>query len=140
MPRGPEATVAAIITRRKGRDEQVLLTRRRHPPFEGLWCLPGGHIDRYETARHAVVREVEEETGLDFEPDVLGSFDEIIPEYGWHAVVLVYVGEGHGEVSPQPEEVLETQWLAVDNVLALPLAFKHNEIIRAYAGATPPRY
>jgi 8-oxo-dGTP diphosphatase len=80
------------------------------------------------------VREVKEETGLDFEPQFLGSFDEIIPEHGWHAVVSAYVGEGHGEVLPQPEEVLETQWLALQDALALPLAFKHNEIVEAYAG------
>jgi ADP-ribose pyrophosphatase YjhB (NUDIX family) len=51
----PEATVAAIITR--GDDAtRVLLTRRNGQPFRGLWCLPGGHIDRFERARDAVIR------------------------------------------------------------------------------------
>ena len=40
---------------------QVLLCHRRDAD---LWNLPGGHIERGETPRQAVIREVKEETGL----------------------------------------------------------------------------
>ncbi|MBI4320534.1 MAG: NUDIX domain-containing protein [Chloroflexi bacterium] len=40
---------------------KVLLTRRED---NGLWCLPGGHMDLGEMIQQTVVREVEEETGL----------------------------------------------------------------------------
>ena len=39
----------------------VLLTRRQD---NGLWCLPGGHMDLDETIGQTAVREAEEETGL----------------------------------------------------------------------------
>jgi 8-oxo-dGTP pyrophosphatase MutT (NUDIX family) len=40
---------------------QVLLTRRQD---NGLWCLPGGHMDLGETLDQTAMREAQEETGL----------------------------------------------------------------------------
>ena len=42
--------------------EKVLLTRRSD---NGLWCLPGGHMDPGESTTEACIREVQEETGLE---------------------------------------------------------------------------
>jgi 8-oxo-dGTP diphosphatase len=44
--------------------ERLLLIRRGREPGLGRWSLPGGRVEPGEDARHAVVREVEEETGL----------------------------------------------------------------------------
>lgn len=125
----PKATVAAIILS----DQGVLLTRRNHDPFKGYWCLPGGHIDEYERARDAVIREVKEETGLDYAPEFLGAFDEIFPGYGFHAVVGAYVGPGAGTLVPQASEVSEIGWFPLDTALTMQLAFVHGEILEAYA-------
>ncbi|WP_181692460.1 NUDIX hydrolase [Natronomonas sp. LN261] len=35
-------------------DGDVLLLERDHPPFEGQWVLPGGLLERDETAREAL--------------------------------------------------------------------------------------
>ncbi|MBM7443119.1 NUDIX domain-containing protein [Streptomyces sp. HB132] len=45
-------------------DGDVLLIERGWPPYEGAWALPGGHVDRGETAIEAAVRELAEETGV----------------------------------------------------------------------------
>lgn len=45
-------------------DGELLLERGR-PPFEGSLVLPGGLVERGETARDACVRETKEEVGLD---------------------------------------------------------------------------
>jgi 8-oxo-dGTP diphosphatase len=45
-------------------DGRVLLIRRGKEPLRGRWLIPGGTVEWGETLEQAVVREVEEETGL----------------------------------------------------------------------------
>jgi 8-oxo-dGTP diphosphatase len=129
----PETTVAAIITRTEHDRNKILLTRRSHDPYNNFWCLPGGHIDPYESARAAVIREVREETGLEFVAEWFNYFDEIIPDYHIHAIVLVFIGHGLGELRFQADEVSEIGWFTANEAQALTLAFKHAEILAAYA-------
>ncbi|RMF58693.1 MAG: NUDIX hydrolase [Calditrichaeota bacterium] len=125
----PKATVAAIITRGGNPGTEVLLTLRNVEPFKGRWCLPGGHIEERETARDAVIREVKEETGLDFQPHFLDYFDEIFPEYGFHAVVLCFHGPASGEIRTQAREVKAARWVPVAEARSLDLAFVHNQML-----------
>ena len=48
------------------RDEQLklLLIRRRNPPFEGLWSLPGGVVGSDEDVEANAMRQLEDGTGL----------------------------------------------------------------------------
>jgi 8-oxo-dGTP diphosphatase len=62
----PRAGASAALFR----DGAVLLVKRASAPFAGLWSLPGGLIERGETAEDAARREVREETGL--EADIVG--------------------------------------------------------------------
>ena len=128
----PETTVAAIIFTEEN-TSKILLTRRNIPPFKGQWCLPGGHIDQYESARKAVIREVNEETGLNFVAQFFEYFDEIIPDINIHAVVMAFEGSGVGTLKAQADEVSEIRWFSLDEARSLPLAFTHNEILDRYA-------
>ena len=135
MQQTVKTTVGAIITRQENGLEKLLLTRRAIEPFRDCLCLPGGHIDRFETAKDAIIREVKEEVGLDFVPQFFKYFDEIIPESDWHAVVLVFTGTATGTLQPQVAEVSEIGWFSLSEALAQPLAFRQREIIAAYANA-----
>jgi 8-oxo-dGTP diphosphatase len=126
----PQATVAAIVTKDNG--TKVLLTLRNIEPFKGVWCLPGGHIEPNEPARSAVIREVKEETGLDFDAAVLGPFDEIIPQHNIHAVVIAFAGPGKGKLEAEEAEVTKIGWFSMDEARSFPLAFIHNQILDAY--------
>lgn len=56
----PEVAIGAVVVR----DDALLMVRRGHGPAAGAWSVPGGRIERGETAAEAVVRELLEETGL----------------------------------------------------------------------------
>ena len=90
----PAATVTAVVHRVEQGTLQVLLTLRNIEPFKDLWCLPGGHIDKSEKSYDAVVREVYEETRLNFEGESFGTFDEIFEDLEIHNVVTAYAGSG----------------------------------------------
>lgn len=46
------------------RNREVLLVKRKNPPFAGLWCLPMGFAESGESIETAAVRELVEETGI----------------------------------------------------------------------------
>jgi len=81
--RRPVACVGALVWR----DDEILLVRRRKPPREGQWSIPGGRIEFGELMRYAAAREVREETGCEVEIaqlcDVVDSVEE-----GIHAVLV----------------------------------------------------
>jgi len=43
----------------------AVLIRRKNPPFQGQYALPGGFVDENETVETACVREAKEETNLE---------------------------------------------------------------------------
>jgi len=128
----PDTTVAAIIMINDADVEKILLTKRKIEPFKDDWCLPGGHIDPNETAKEAIIREVKEETGINFEPKFFKYFDEIIPKKEIHAVVLVFHGSHSGSLIPSKDEVSQIGWFSLSDCISLSLAFKHKEIIESY--------
>jgi 8-oxo-dGTP diphosphatase len=125
-----KTTVAAILTNPE--KTRFLLTRRMIEPFKDHWCLPGGHIDRYEPALVSAEREVREETGLDVSLRFHSYCDEIMPEFGIHAVVIVFEGIASGNTVAQPDEVAEIRWFTPAKITDLPMAFLHRDIINSY--------
>ena len=70
---------------------QVLLIRRKNPPFQGHYALPGGFLDENESAEDCVVRELAEETGLTDVPLVqMRTFSQPGRDPRGHTVSVVF--------------------------------------------------
>jgi len=78
-------------------DGRVVLVRRGKEPLRGRWVIPGGTVELGETLHEALVREMEEETGLLVRPrDVVLVFDRIQregPSVEYHYVIIDYACE-----------------------------------------------
>lgn len=60
--RNPTVGVAVIIIQ-----QDRLLLVKRVGSYNGMWCIPCGHVEYNEEIRWAARREIAEETGLDVE-------------------------------------------------------------------------
>jgi NAD+ diphosphatase len=57
-------TAGTVVSVIRNDQHQILMTVRGEEPGAGTLDLPGGFIDRYETAEEALLREVKEELNL----------------------------------------------------------------------------
>jgi 8-oxo-dGTP diphosphatase len=88
LPLRPETCVGAVVMQA----DHLLLIRRGRGAAEGQWSIPGGRVERGETLAEAVVREVEEETGLVVVCRAfLGWVERISAQH--HFVILDFVAE-----------------------------------------------
>jgi 8-oxo-dGTP diphosphatase len=74
----PAPTASVLIVRRDGKGgTPVLLVRRAFAPARGAWDVPGGFVERGETAEAAAVREAREELGVEVHLErVVGIFPD----------------------------------------------------------------
>ena len=107
----------------------ILLIKRKHPPFEGMWALPGGFVEEQETAQTAAIRELQEETGITgLNPIFFGFYsDPGRDPRGW-VVTAAYMIIIYQDVTIEPgDDASEAVWF---NTGVLPeLAFDHKKII-----------
>jgi ADP-ribose pyrophosphatase len=73
---------------------RVVLIRRGKEPLRGRWVIPGGTVELGETLQEALVREMQEETGIVVRPrEVVLVFDRIErqgPSVEYHYVIIDY--------------------------------------------------
>jgi 8-oxo-dGTP diphosphatase len=125
----PALTADAVVFRPAGEDHEVLLIRRKHPPFEGLWAIPGGFLDEGETLEACAVRELAEETGVTgVALSLVGVFSKPGRDpRGW-TVSAAYAGVAGATVTATAaDDAAEVNWYGLE---ALPeLAFDHADIL-----------
>jgi mutator protein MutT len=117
VARRPELCVGAIAVD----DDQILLVRRGRGPAEGEWSIPGGRVEAGETLAEAVVRELEEETGLGGVCEGLAGWVERVGD-GYHYVILdFYVTIIEGADPKAGDDAAEAAWVPLAEVADLRL-------------------
>ncbi len=111
--------VGAIIEK----DGKILLVKENMKgPDNFKWNQPAGWVDVGENPINAVIREVKEETGLDFTPTaLLGIYslvrNDITSERGTpHALKLIFKGTVGGKPKEPNEEIAELQWFSLEEI------------------------
>lgn len=102
------AAVAVCLTRHDG-DLSLIITRRASSmrAHAGQWALPGGRRDPGESAEHAALRELQEETGLELEPsDALGLLDDYVTRSGYVITPVVCWGGTVADLTGNQAEVV----------------------------------
>jgi len=104
----------------------VLLIKRKNPPFQDQWAIPGGFVEDYESLEEGAQRELREETGISVKiMHQLYAFGEPGRDPRGRVVSVAYwclVDPSQQPIKAQTD-AKEVQWIDVNNLPEL--AFDH---------------
>jgi 8-oxo-dGTP diphosphatase len=111
-PDQPIVSVGAVIID----GERVLIVKRGQAPLKGRWSLPGGVVEVGEDLHAALVREVQEETGLDVE---VGPVVEVLDRINrdasgrveYHYVIVDYLCRAIGGSLACASDADDARWV-----------------------------
>jgi len=116
-PNQPIVGVGAVIIR----DGRILLEKRKNEPGKGKWSIPGGLVELGESVEQTVLREVEEETGLEVEkPEHIDVVDNVVRddngEIMYHFVIIDYFVKLKGGTLKAASDAEELKWVSLNDV------------------------
>lgn len=123
---GPYFTTDCIVEMSEG----IVMIDRGHPPFG--WAIPGGFMERGESAEESVRREIMEETGLELENlRQFHTYSNPSRDPRFHTVTTTFIATGIG--TPRfGDDAAGIKIVPYHNLLEGEYAFDHMEIIRDY--------
>ena len=131
-PITPLLTVDAVILYNDNKD--IILIRRKNPPFQGDYALPGGFVDIGETVENACIREAQEETNLKVKiSKLIGVFSDPKRDPRGHTVTLAFLCEpiDKRRKPKAQDDAADVEIVPLQKIPKLKLAFDHKEIIKA---------
>ena len=125
---GTFVTVDIIIEAEGG----VPLVRRKHPPFQGYWALPGGIVEEDETVEQAARREALEEAGLSIGSlRLLGVYSDPGRDPRGRSISIAFVGSQPQGRARAGSDAADVAVFPMDD-LPRELAFDHQAILKDY--------
>lgn len=125
MTQQPRIAVDCVVFDRKNR---LLLIKRKSPPFEGKYALPGGFVEYGETTEVAAARELLEETGLIAEDmQLIGVYSRPDRDPRGHVICIAYLASVNSTDTKAGDDASSTEF--VEDWKSLRLAFDHNEVL-----------
>ncbi len=122
----PRIAVDAIIVK----DDCVVLIKRKNPPFQDYYALPGGFVEIGEYVEEAVVREAKEETGLDVEVEKFsGIYDDPKRDPRGHVISIAYICRVVGGELKAMTDAKDVHCVPLKEIKNIKLAFDHAKIL-----------
>ncbi len=132
--KNPLFTVDSVLFTVKGDALKVLMVKRANEPFSGTWGLPGGFVDVDSDINTDVtaLRKLREKTSVAPQYlEQLQTFSSIDRDPRGFSVTLVYFALiAAQEVSSHIETIDDVQWINIDKIDSLSIAFDHRFIIK----------
>lgn len=130
-PAQPVVAVGAVVIH----GGAVLLVRRREPPNQGLWAVPGGSVELGETLQEAAAREVLEETGVRIRGGrPVYVFDAVHRDAAgrvrYHYVVADVLGEYLGGEPAARDDALDARWVGAAELDSLAVSETTLDLLR----------
>jgi len=125
----PAVTVDIVIVTRE-KKPRVLLIRRKHEPFAGMWAIPGGFVEMPETLEAAARRELFEETRVRTSKlEQLQTFGDPGRDPRGRVISVVYLAQvDPRKLKPRAaDDAAEVGWHDIHR--PPPLAFDHSDIL-----------
>ena len=123
-------TVDAVIEDGKG---NIVVIKRKYPPFQGFYALPGGFVEKGEKLKHALIREIKEETNLDIKiEDKIGVYDEVGRDPRGNIYSTAFRCTVIGDISNlrSGDDSKEVELVSIEKLKNMELAFDHENILK----------
>lgn len=122
--------VDAVIEDQNG---NVILIKRRYPPFRNFYALPGGFVKTGEKLKQTLVREVKEETNLDVKIEFkVGTYTEEgrDPRGNIHSTAFKCKIIGDPSIMQSGDDSKDVEIVSKNRIMNLELAFDHRKILK----------
>jgi 8-oxo-dGTP diphosphatase len=126
----PGVTVDLVIFTVNKDALKVMLVKRAEEPFSGDWSLPGGFLKFGESLEEAVLRVLEEKTGVkEVYLEQLYTFGEPDRDPRSRVITVAYFALIPWKTlgMPESQKVTDVKWQSIDRLPKL--AFDHKDII-----------
>ncbi|BCB05461.1 NUDIX domain-containing protein [Bacillus sp. KH172YL63] len=108
--------VAGLVIDEQGR---WLVVKKKYSGLRGMWSLPAGFVEHFETVDEAIVREVKEETGLHTSvKGLIGVRSGVIKnEISDNMMIFLLENKGTSSIIIEEKELWDVQWKSPEALL-----------------------
>lgn len=129
----PKFEVVSCFIESEG--EVLFLLRQDYKDEGNKWGVPAGKIDDKETAREAVVREIQEETGILLPENQVAYFNKVYvrsPQYDFVYHMFSFQIPSRPDIVLRSQEHKEFSWVLPQKALEMPLVLDEDDCIKLF--------